>query len=160
MIRPATFGDLPRLYDLFEEMRQASVYKDCAETDRDTLRSLLMDSVRRNGGKNNGGTLFLVHEVDGEIQGFLLGILERVYHFLNRLRATDVFLYCSDGAQMRASSLMLDRYVAWAVENPKVIEVMLSWTDAISETAERIENAYRRRGFRKCGGIWTRRTWH
>lgn len=156
MIRAATFGDMPGIFDLFEEMLSVSRYADRMDTDVQTLRSLIMDGVRRNGGKNNGSTLFMVHEVDGKIRGFMLGILERVYHFGTKLRASDVFLFCAEGAHFRAFDKLEDAYIEWALDNPKVIEVMLSWTDAIGENGHKVARSYRRKGFRKCGEIWVR----
>lgn len=158
MIRDATFGDMPRIRDLFYQMHEVSVYAEEIGIDEPALRSLIMDCVRGNGGKHAGGTIFLVSEEDGVIQGFMIGMLDRIYHYGNRLRATDFFLYCTPEAQTRASSKMIDRFIAWAVENPKVFEIILSWTDAISEDAQKIERLYLRKGFRNCGGIWMRRT--
>jgi len=156
MIRLATFGDMPRLFELFEEMHEKSVYAGEVGIDETALRSLIMDCVRRNGGQHCGSTLFLVEHSGERIEGLMIGILDRVYHFLNRLRATDLFLYCTPEAHFRASSLMIDRLTQWAVENPKVFEIYLSWTDAISNDAERVEKLYARKGFRKCGAIWVR----
>jgi hypothetical protein len=155
MIRPATFSDMPAIFELFEEMLAVSRYAERMDADTATLRSLIMDGVRRHGGRNNGNTHFMVHEVDGKIRGFVFGILERAYHFGTKLRASDVFLFCGKGAHFRAWDRLEDSYIEWALGCPKVIEVMLSWTDAISDKAERIAKSYCRKGFRKCGEIWT-----
>ena len=155
MIRPATFGDMQKIFALFEEMLSVSRYAERMDVDVPTLRSLIMDGVRRQGSANNGGSHFMVHEVDGEIRGFVFGILERAYHFGTKLRASDVFLFCGKGAHFRAWDRLEDSYIEWALGCPKVIEVMLSWTDAISDNAGRIAKSYSRKGFRKCGEIWT-----
>jgi hypothetical protein len=45
---------------------------------------------------------------------------------------------------------MIDNYIAWAKKNPKVIEVGLSWSDALPH-GEDVANIYRRKGADKVG---------
>lgn len=156
MIREARFGDLPRLWEVFFQMHAASIYADTVPIDEPALRSLLMDCVKRSGGQHAGSTLFLVAEKNDRIEGFFIGILDRVYHVGKRLRANDMFLFSTKDAPPRAAAQMFERYIAWATENPKCCELLASWVDAIDPRAERIEKLYRQRGFRRCGAIWMR----
>lgn len=156
MIRPATFGDLPRLFTLVCEQHEASKYYPDVGVDEPTLRSYLMQGVQRHGGTNNGSTCLFVEEHKGQVEGFILGILDRLYHIGDRLWSNDLFLVCTDNAPKMASSRLIDVYSDWAYNNPKVAKIMLSWTDAIGVDGKQIEKLFKRKGFLPVGGIWER----
>lgn len=157
MLRPAAPGDLARLYSLVLEMHKASEYPareiDVSEP---VTRKLLLDAIARNGRTNDGGTLFNVVERGGQIEGFMLGILQRVYMIGNRLEAQDFWLYCTPKAPARASARLIDAYVAWADGNPKVADIVLSWTDTAGVDGAKIGRLYNSRGFIRRGEIWKR----
>lgn len=157
MIRPATLSDLPRLLELVLEMHASSEFPArMIGVDEITTRSILMDGVMRNGRTNNGGTLLNVVERDGAVEGFMLGILQRVYHICNRLEAQDFWLYCSKKAPARASERLIDAYIEWAQANPKVADIMLSWTNVVGVKGEKLGRLYKRKGFERVGEIWKR----
>jgi len=157
MLRAATISDLPRLSQLVLEMHGRSEFvRRGIGVSEPAAKALLRDAVVRNGRTNDGGTLFNVVEKDGEIEGFMLGILQRVHHIGNRLEAQDFWLYCSPKAPLRASARLIDAYVAWALENPKVADIVLSWTDAAGADGEKIGKLYASRGFTRRGEIWKR----
>lgn len=138
-------------------MHAGSKYK-LAEIDVDatTAKSILRDGVMRSGGLHNGSTLLNVVERDGVIEGFMLGILQRVYSIGNRLEAQDFWLYCTPHAPHGAVPRLLDAYIEWADTNPKVAEITLSWTDAMNVDGGKLGRLYHRKGFRCCGEIWKR----
>jgi hypothetical protein len=151
MLRAAKFADLPRLYELLCELHASSRYADVMAVDEREARSLLMNAIRRHGGMMDGGTCVYVSERDGQIDGFIIGMLDRVYHIGTKLAAKDMFAYSKDGS----FSGLVDMYLAWASSNKNVIEINLSWTDAVSG-AERSGALYSRKGFRKSGEIFAR----
>jgi hypothetical protein len=157
MIRLAALGDIARLRELFMEMYRASEYpaRDVGVSEP-ALQALLRDAVIRNGRTNDGGALVNVAEKDGEIVGFMIGTLQRVYCVGNRLEAQDMFLYCTPEAPARASARLIDAYLRWALSNPKVADVALSWTDVAGVDGEKIERLYASRGFKRRGAIWKR----
>ena len=156
MIRAATLSDLPRLYELMLEAHRSSKFYPDVGVDDPTMRSIIMTSVQRHGGTNNGSTCYLVEDVDGVLEGFVIGILDRVYHIGNRLCANDLFLFCTPKARARAGSQLIDGYIEWAAVNPKVAHIMLSWTDVNGTDGKAIEKLYDRKGFHRVGAIWER----
>lgn len=156
MIRPATASDLPRLYDLLLEMQQKSKFAPDIEVDERAARSLLMTGIQRNGSQHDGGALLLVEERDEQVEGFIMGMLDRVYHIGTRLCANDIYLYCTEMAAKTAALKLAKGYIEWAMGNPKVAKIMLSWTDALGVDGESIGRMYNGLGFHKVGEIWER----
>lgn len=153
MIRTADLSDLPRLYELLCDAHENSKYAGHVEVHDKTARGLLMHCVQRQG-LNNGSTNVKVVERDSVVEGFMIGILDRVYHIGDRLQANDMFLVCTKSAGITAASRLLDDYIEWASNNPKVYEIKLSWTDALGVDSNQIELLYAKKGFVSCGGIW------
>ena len=157
MLRPAILSDLPRLFELILAMHAGSKYAEREiDVDATTAKSILMDGVLRNGGLHNGSTLLNVVEKDGRVEGFMLGILQRVYSIGNRLEAQDFWLYCTAHAPSASVHKLIDAYLAWAEDNPKVAEITLSWTNAMQVDGAKLGRLYHRKGFRCCGEIWKR----
>lgn len=159
MIRLARLDDLARLYALVLEMHQATDYPargiGVSET---AAKALMRDAVLRNGRTNDGGTLLNVIEVSGELVGFMLGILQRVYLIGDRLEAQDAYLFCSKKAPARAPERLIDAYLAWAGSNEKVAEITLSFTNAGGVKVGKLARIYMRKGFAPVGQIWKKVT--
>tara|TARA_R110000824_G_scaffold401790_1_gene616442 strand:- start:29924 stop:30400 length:477 start_codon:yes stop_codon:yes gene_type:complete len=153
MIRTANLSDLSRVYELLLDAHNKSKYNGHVQVDEKTARALIMHCVQRQG-LHNGSTNVSVVEKSGKVEGFMIGILDRVYHIGDRLVANDLFLVCTKKAGITAASRLVDDYVKWAEDNPKVFETKLSWTDALGVDAAQIESLYAKKGFVKCGGIW------
>lgn len=157
MVRAAKFGDIPRLTALVIEMHGASKYAGAVEVDEKHAKAMFMHMIQRHGGQHDGATLVnVVENRDGQVAGFMVGMLDRVYHIGTMLAAKDVFLYVQKG---RAGALdagrLIDAYVEWATGNAKVHEVNLSWTDTMPG-AERVGALYEAKGFKRCGAIYER----
>lgn len=157
MIRPARFADIPRLVDLLCMAHAASKYADRVGVSRKAAQALLQQAVQRHGGQHEGGSLVMVHERGGDLEGLFVGVLDRVYHIGDKLQANDMYLFVTPKAAKLAASRLLDAYVAWADGNPKVDreDVKLSFTNALPG-AERVESLYEKKGFRRCGAIYER----
>jgi len=155
MIRAAKFSDIPRMVDLLHEMHAASKYAGKVDVSRKAAHALMQQCVTRHGGQHEGGALVMVAEHDGQVEGFIVGMLDRVYHIGDRLASNDVYLYVTDAASKLDVRRLLDAYVEWASGNPKVFEIRLSWTDTM-EGAEKIGDLYEKMGFRRCGAIYER----
>lgn len=153
MIRAAKFVDIPRIVELLEEMCAGSKYQGRAEVSPKAARALMQQCIQRHGGAHEGASFVAVAIRDQKVEGFVVGILDRVYHVTDKLAANDVFLYCSDKAASGDFLSLLKAYRDWAVANPKVIEVRTSWTNAMA-TGERMGPVYDRMGFSKVGEIY------
>jgi hypothetical protein len=159
MIRPAKFFDIVRIIELLDEMHDVSIYRDRTEIDYKAAHRLMAQAIQRHGFTNDGGACVIVSVRDQKVEGFFVGMLDRVYHIGTKLRANDLFFYCSPRCHPSDATNMFRTYVEWASNNPKVIEIMASWTDTLYG-AERVEALYSATGFRPCGGIWSRDVVH
>ncbi len=157
MIRPATPADLTRLMHLYRELHERSEFKERGvELSDNLVRSLLFDGVRKHGGPHAGSMFLMVAEKDGQVEAFMLGLLQPVYGVCVQLEAQDIALYATKTAPKIATTLLFGSYVAWASSSPRVVDIMASWTDVAGVDGERLTKLYRRRGFRRCGEIWKR----
>lgn len=156
MIRPAKFGDIPRLAELMREMYDRSVYVDDCDVDDKAAKALLMRAIQRHGGAQDGSTLVYVADRDGVPEGFMIAALSRLYGIGTKLAAADTHFYVSERAHGRDAFLMIAAYKEWAISNENVIEVNLCATDAVGEF-RRTEKLYRRMGFEPFGVILTMR---
>ena len=50
----------------------------------------MQQCVTRHGGQHEGGALVMVAEHDGQVEGFIVGMLDRVYHIGDRLASLGV----------------------------------------------------------------------
>lgn len=157
MIRGARFSDVPRIVDLLCEMHLASKYAGKVDVSRKAAHALIQQCVTRHGGLHEGGALVVVAEHDGTVEGFMVGMLDRVYHIGDRLAANDVFLHVTDKASKLDVGRLFKEYMSWAASNPKVHEIRASWTDTM-EGASDIGKLYECNGFRQCGAIYEKGT--
>lgn len=153
MIRPANFGDIPRLHDLMKEFHEASVYADTVRFDGAECKRILVNSIKHHAGKRAGGAAVFVAERDGEIEGLIVGLLDRVYHIGVELMATDLFFAGSERVSPRDMLALYDAFLAWAEENDRVVEIVNGAT-AILGGWEGAEALYRKRGLERFGVIY------
>lgn len=158
MIRRATPADLARLFELVVEMHSRSEFAERGIELSPTLaRSMLMDGVRRHGGTHAGSTLLNVIEFRGQPEAFMLGLLQPIYSVCVGLEAQDFWLYASKKAPKLSPALLIDAYLDWALLNPRVADIMLSWTDVVGVDGRKLARLYERKGFRKRGEIFVRK---
>jgi L-amino acid N-acyltransferase YncA len=156
MIRPAKYGDVPRIVDLLKEMHAASKYAGHVGVDHKSAHDLITQCVRRHAGQHEGATLVFVVERDGQVEGFMVGMLDRIYHIGDRLTANDLYLHTTKAAPPGSARGLFRRYMKWAADNPKVYEIASSWSDAIPG-AQKVGRMYQALGFEKCGEMFIKR---
>lgn len=155
MIRPARAIDTPRIVELLVEQHAQSRLADVTEVDEVYARRMTAQMIQRHGGSHDGATVVFVVEVDGQIEGVVIGALDRVYEIGVHLAAWDKFLVCTDKAPARAFLMLLKAFWRWADENPKVVEIGGSWSDIVA-TGERMDGVFTHEGFTRCGAIYRR----
>lgn len=154
IIRAPRTTEVFSLCDMLVRLHPLTRFADEVLVDEKYTRMLLAQTIQKNDGRHDGGTFIRVAEGDdGRILGFIAGMLDRVYHIGNRLWAQDMFLTVEADAPMRTSSLLIDAYVAWAMDNPKVYEIHLSHLDAFPGQ-DRLDRHYEHRGFIRCGAVF------
>lgn len=154
-VRNAKFVDIPGIVQVLEDGFRRSIYADVASYEVAELKQFVVRMIQRHGHTNNGGTLVLVSESEGRIEGVLMAMLDNVYPCLKELMATDIFFIMGEKADGRDAHLMLKQMMAWAEKNPKVIEIHLGVTSAIGDW-ERTAKLYRRLGLEQCGAMFRR----
>lgn len=158
MIRQARFTDIPRMVELVAEMHARSRYAAVSDVDNLKVRSILTQSLQRDGGTGSGATRAQVAMDDGgKVQGFIIGILTPLYDIGTALLATDWMFYLSERGRPQDAFLLLDSVIAWADANPRVKIQRYGVMDAI-EDFTRTGKLYAKRGFRQAGAIWERET--
>jgi len=156
IVRRARTTDVFGMVGLLVEQQARSRYAGEVEVDEPYTRKLLAQAIQRNGGQTDGSSLVnVIEDDDGQIEAFMVGVLNRVYFIGNRLCAQDMFLVARDGASILASRRLMAAYIEWATSNPNVHEIFLSHTDALPE-GDRMASIYSKMGFQLCGGIFRR----
>lgn len=157
MIRCATPGDLTRLFALVQEMHGKSEFAERGiALDERLVRSFLFDGVRKHGGQGAGSTQLNVIDRGNGVEGFMFGLLQPIYSVCRGLEAIDFWLYATAKAPKIGPARLIDFYLDWALDNPKVKDVLLSWTDVVGVDGRKIARLYERKGFRKRGEIFVR----
>jgi len=156
MIRAARTTDVPAMVGILEERYRASAYAELGEMDHRQANRLLVASVQRHGGRGASGTLAMVAEHDGAVNGFIIGWLESVYLIGVPLMATDVFFTTSVGAEGRDVAALALTFTRWAEANPRVVEIKMGVVDTFGVDLDRADGFYRRLGLKKCGAIYRR----
>lgn len=156
MIRHAKIGDVVALLDLIEAALAKSQYAGSGEIDRDYAGALLRRSMHFSGKSAPGSTLILVSEADGKIEGYFLGVLDRVYQLGKPLAANEVHFYLSENADARDAIRILDAFEAWADSNDRVIEKRIGASNFMGEPDPRFAALLERRGFTKGATVFSK----
>lgn len=154
--RAAKFGDIPRLTELLEQAYRRSKYRDRTTVSVKEIKSLMMQAIQRHGLAQAGGACVFVSEHHDAVDGFIAGLLERIYHVGDRLSATDFFFYVDPDGSPASASGLIDAFIDWALGIEGVIEIRLGATDIIQDY-QRTAALYRRKGFVQTGVIYERR---
>lgn len=156
-IRGARFSDIPRLLELMAEGHRRSRYAQVCAMSRDAAKQLLMGALQRTEVKGPGGTLVHVAEAGSTVEGFIIGVTDRVYHVGEALSATDLLFYVSARAGRLDFVRLFEAFEAWALANPRVIEIRPGITDIVDgDAAAKLGSLYERRGYQRCGAIYQR----
>jgi hypothetical protein len=155
MIRAAKHTDQKAIEGLIRRQHATSKYAGRVDIAEKALSNLVLSLIGGQMQSSVGASLVTVAMRDGKVTGFIAGALQRIYQIGDKLEANDVF-FVNEGAPADTFALV-DRYLAWATGNRKVLDVRLSWTDAIPG-AERIVGLLARKGLTKTGEVWSMST--
>lgn len=156
-VRVAKFVDIPAIAAMGAKMHERSIYGQLASYDEELAKQLCARSMQRHGHQNYGGTYFLVSETDGEVRGFIIALLDQVYPCVEALGVTDLLFGGADKMPPRDAITMVKQVIAWGEANPKVVEIHLGVTDAMTgEDWTRVGAMYEHLGLTRCGGMYRR----
>lgn len=153
MTRAGRATDIPEIEAMLREMHRASKYAGRVDISDKVMRFTLEAAV---AGQNQNGpqaTMVRIAEQKGAPVGFMIGTLARIYHIGDKLVAQDLWLYVRKGASAGNVLTLIDDYTAWWQANPKVIEGVLSWNDALPG-ASRVAKIYERKGYARNGELF------
>lgn len=151
-MRKAEASDAPAIAAMLRDTHARSKYAGRAGISEQTLQHTVAAIIAGQGQIGPQGSCLFVIERDGKIVAFIAGILDRVYFFLNKLRASDLFLI-NQGGNAGDTIKLVDAYIAWAKAIRAVDEVTLSWSDAVPG-GDRIAKLYLRKGFEQMGAVY------
>lgn len=149
MIRPATFGDIPAMSRLLMNSHERSKYARRTGISTKAMEQMLLALVAAQKQCGPQAAYVQVATRGDEVVGFMAGVLNRVYNIGEKLVANDVFLV-NESRSLKDTLALIDGYIDWARSNPKVIEVGLSWSDALPNARD-IASIYRRKGAHSVG---------
>lgn len=158
-VRAAKFADIPAMTQVLADGYARSIYAGTATFDGEATRQLLARALHRHGHQNNGGSLVMVSDKDGSVEGVMIGMLDQVYPVLKELMVSDLLFVFTERADPRDARDMIRQLIAWAEQNPKVVEVHLGVTNAIGDW-ERTAKLYERLGLQRCGAMFRREIHH
>ena len=144
MIREAEFKDFPRLFAISRRAHQNSVYRNfrpCIATCTQMFRVFI---------SNENGKIW-VYELDGKIEGFLVGLVAPFF-FSDRMVATDQLFLVTDKGKLGGVRL-LKTFEAWARSHPKV-SAILHMIGYGMKNWEKTASLYRKTGMDKIGEIY------
>lgn len=156
MIRPARNVDIPRLVAILKEATEASIYAGVDEVDEAHTKQLLVNLIARHGRSNAVATWAAVSENDGQVEGVLAGMLDRVQGIGKRFFATDLFFVGTKAMPARDATALLAGFESWAWSIPDVIEIHHGFTNVVG-SFKRTERLAKRRGFIEFGAIYRKR---
>lgn len=144
-VREATITDIRRIHVLAQELLEMSVYAGIKMDDtkfRRTCASLI-------GSKT--GAVFVVVDDEGEVQGFLMGMIDELFFSKARF-ATDLATYVRKEYRHLAP-FMVKRFAKWAFSKTGVKEITLGISSGM-DTVDRAGRMYRAIGFKPAGGVY------
>lgn len=155
MIRDANFTDIPSIVSLLRDAYQKTHYamSGIASIDEKEAKRLLVQAIQRHGGVNGGACFVQVSVTNGQIRGFILGTLVRVYSIGDRLSASDLFWLAAPDVFPTDPMQLMRNMVAWAERSPACVEVKCGAT-AIMQNPEAAGMILKRMGFEPYGRIW------
>lgn len=141
MIREAKFVDIPGICTLMLEGHAVSKYKEYPINVDRKLKPLIMESIR------SGNHCVFVSTIDERITGFLIGMVDDLYHILNVKYATDLFFYVAD-VDRKGGVGLLNEFIQWARQVPNVVRIRLGVTNvAEGVDYDRVAKLYVQKGF-------------
>lgn len=155
MIRDARFEDIPAIMAVIRWGYQQSDYakKGLCGLDEKEAKRLLVNAIQRHGRGRNAGSFVQVAERDGKVEGFIVGILSRVYHIGDRLMASDLFWLCTPMVPPRDPRRLMRNMIEWGKGVDGVIEIRCG-TTAILGDPERAGAILRSLGLEPYGAIY------
>lgn len=149
MIRAAALSDVEAIKGLIVRAHARSKYVGRGDIAPKAMENLLLALIAGQNGKGLAATHVSVAVRGGKVVGFIAASTARIYGVLDVMGTNDHFLI-NEGGYATDTLGMVDAYIAWARGDRRVVEIGLSWSDAIPG-AERLAAVFGRKGMVKIG---------
>jgi hypothetical protein len=157
MIRFAKYADIPAAVELLADAHRRSNHADDSTFSPSMARAVLTQGLQRVGGKHDGSTMmFVAVNESGEIEGVMLGLIQRMYDVCEEMEATDQFFIVREGADPSSAGGLIDALFDWADSIEGVKEVRMGAIDAVTDF-RRTALLYQRKNMVQSGVIYSRR---
>ncbi len=147
-VRLGNYQDITRLIELIHEAHGLSKYAEL-RLDEQRFKHICMEAMR------SGSQCLFVSEIQGSVEGFIIGMIDNIYFIGRDKFATDMFFIVSERDNRNAGKL-LDLFMRWAEDQPGVVTIRLGITDAM-QGWRRTEKLYQRKGLRQEGVLYEKR---
>ena len=141
MIRKAESKDISGIMGVVKEAHTKSISNN-VPLDPKTLRTNIQICVL------SAEHFVVVVELDGEIEGTLIGVTHQLWSSRKK-QAADLFFYVTDNGKGWGAKLMR-RFISWAKDNRGVKEIMLGINSGIGDS-DRTRKLYERMGATRIG---------
>ncbi|WP_420411599.1 hypothetical protein [Roseibium sp.] len=139
--------DIPRLLEILADAHSRSIYADVCGIDRTRAKTLLMEVIRASF---DGEAYAAVAEVQGQVEGFILGVEEPLYLIGDKSLVTDLFWVATSRVNPRDPRQLMAGMVEWGQTRPHAVEIRCGTTPVIQEP-EKAARMLKRLGFKPYG---------
>lgn len=155
MIRPAKFEDIKRVVELLQLLHSRSIYASLGTVSAPAARALVEEMGARMEAKGEARTLFMVATNKGVVQGFLIAVLQPVYHIADRIEGTDVFTVMNEGGADPSDFVkLIVEFKRWCLVRG-CLQVRAGISDIMGGEWRRLVPVYEQLGFKQSGAMLT-----
>jgi hypothetical protein len=153
MIRPPkSFADALSIVEVLKWAHENSVYSKLTFDELEANR-LICQAIQRHGFKSRAASFVHVSEVEGKVEGFIIGALTPVYHCHKEVGASDLYWITTPKCPVRDRVGLMLAMVDWAKAHPHVVEIT-SATSGAMKGAEGAAKILGKLGFEPFGSIY------
>lgn len=153
MLRPPkSFADALGILDVLKWGHENSAYRHLSFDEREANR-VICHAIQKHSHKNASGTFVQLSDVDGKIEGFIIGVLNPVYHCHVEMGATDLWWITKPKCPARDRVGLMMALTDWGRAHPRCVEITSSASDAMGG-ADKAARILEKLGFKPFGSIY------
>lgn len=149
---PNGFADALGILDVLRWAHAHSVYAGLTFDEVEANR-VICHAIQKHGHKNASGTFVQVSEVEGKVEGFIVGVLTRVYHCHVEVGASDLWYITTPRCPARDRVGLMVTFTDWAERHPKCVEVTVAASGAMG-AEDRFVKILDKLGYEKFGSLY------
>jgi len=124
--------DIPRICEILTEAHKSTIYANQGHNiDQGRMKSVLISAIQSHMFNPMGEFFAEVCEVDGAVEGFIIGISVPVYLIGEKNQVSDLFWLATDKVNPSEPIKLMKNMIDWAKKKPDVIEVRCGTTPIV-----------------------------